>query len=128
MPTLQPVSYLPAPVLVVNVIPNYRTTKDLGLQSTDCSLQHPAKSLVILEGPFNPNYRKGVAFLSLWFPLQMGGTEMPLQLSSLKQFGEGFPGGSVVKNPLADAGDKGLIPGSRKIPRAAEQLSLCHNY
>ena len=23
---------------------------------------------------------------------------------------EGFPGGSVVKNPLADAGDMGLIP------------------
>ena len=25
----------------------------------------------------------------------------------------GFPGGSVVKNPPADAGDLGLIPGSR---------------
>jgi len=24
---------------------------------------------------------------------------------------EGFPGGSVVKNPLANAGDSGLIPG-----------------
>ena len=23
---------------------------------------------------------------------------------------EGFPGGSVVKNPLANAGDMGLIP------------------
>lgn len=33
------------------------------------SLQHPAKSLVILEGPL-PNYRKDVAFLSLWPPLQ----------------------------------------------------------
>ena len=26
----------------------------------------------------------------------------------------GFPGGSVVKNPPADAGDLGLIPGSRR--------------
>ena len=30
---------------------------------------------------------------------------------------EGFPGGSVVKNPPANAGDAGLIPGSgRSIP------------
>ena len=31
----------------------------------------------------------------------------------------GFPGGSVVKNPLArvgDTGDAGLIPGSRRCP------------
>ena len=28
----------------------------------------------------------------------------------------GFPGGSVVKNPPADAGDVGLIPGSQRFP------------
>ena len=28
----------------------------------------------------------------------------------------GFPGGSVVKNLPADAGDMGLIPGSRRFP------------
>ena len=28
----------------------------------------------------------------------------------------GFPGGSVVKNPLADAGDASSIPGSGKSP------------
>ena len=28
----------------------------------------------------------------------------------------GFPGGSVVKNPLANAGDMGLIPGSGTCP------------
>ena len=28
----------------------------------------------------------------------------------------GFPGGSVVKNPLAKAGDVGSIPGSGKCP------------
>ena len=27
-------------------------------------------------------------------------------------YSEGFPGGSVVKNPPANAGDTGLIPGS----------------
>ena len=31
-------------------------------------------------------------------------------------FGGGFPGGSVVKNPLANAGDMGSIPGSRRSP------------
>lgn len=35
VPTLQPVPYLPAPVLIVNVIPNYRTRKALGLQGRD---------------------------------------------------------------------------------------------
>ena len=29
----------------------------------------------------------------------------------LKNKGKGFPGGSVVKNPPAKAGDRGLIPG-----------------
>ena len=28
----------------------------------------------------------------------------------------GFPGGSVVKNPAVNAGDRGLIPGSRRSP------------
>ena len=27
-----------------------------------------------------------------------------------------FPGGSVVKNPSANAGDEGSIPGSRRFP------------
>ena len=29
----------------------------------------------------------------------------------------GFPAGSVVKNPTANAGDAGLIPGSERHPR-----------
>ena len=33
----------------------------------------------------------------------------------------GFPGGSVVKNPPASAGDTGLI----LIPHALEQISQC---
>ena len=29
---------------------------------------------------------------------------------------EGFPGGSMVKNPPANAGDTGLTPGSERSP------------
>ena len=32
-------------------------------------------------------------------------------------YGRGFPGGSVVKNPPANAGDRGSMPGSGKSPR-----------
>ena len=35
----------------------------------------------------------------------------------------GFPGGSMVKNTPANAGDMGLIPG--QIPHVMEQLSPC---
>lgn len=81
VPTLQPVPYLPAPVLIANVIPNHGTRKRLGLQGTERT-----KSLTILEGLFNPNHRKDAAFLSLWPPLLVGVAEMPLtflRLSSL---------------------------------------------
>ena len=37
----------------------------------------------------------------------------------------GFPGGAVVKNPPANAGDTDSIPGPGKIPHALEQLSPC---
>ena len=37
----------------------------------------------------------------------------------------GFPGGAVVKNPPANAGDHGFEPWSGKIPHAVEQLSPC---
>ena len=29
---------------------------------------------------------------------------------------KGFPGGLLVKNPPADAGDKGSVPGSGRLP------------
>ena len=32
-------------------------------------------------------------------------------------FKRGFPGGSVVKNPPANAGDTDLVPGSGRLPR-----------
>ena len=37
----------------------------------------------------------------------------------------GFPGGAVVKNPPANAGDVGLVPGLGRYHIAAEQLSPC---
>ena len=36
------------------------------------------------------------------------------EIIKVKYQGEGFPGGSVVKNPPANAGDMGLIPGPRR--------------
>ena len=41
----------------------------------------------------------------------------------IKKSAKGFPGGSVVKNPPAKAGDMGIIPGH--IPHTMEQLSPC---
>ena len=42
-----------------------------------------------------------------------------------KEKKRGFLGGAVVKNPPANAAGHGFDPWSRKIPHAAEQLSLC---
>ena len=36
-----------------------------------------------------------------------------------------FPGGAVVKNPPANAGENKLVSWSGKIPHATEQLSPC---
>ena len=36
----------------------------------------------------------------------------------------GFPGSSVVKNPPADAGDVGLVPGSGRSPEEGTGNSL----
>ena len=36
----------------------------------------------------------------------------------------GFPGGLVIKNPPANAGDVGLIPGSGRSPREGNSNSL----
>ena len=47
-----------------------------------------------------------------------------LGVSRNKPDGEA-PGGPVAENPLANAGDKGSIPGLGRFPHAKEQLSLC---
>ena len=38
-----------------------------------------------------------------------------------------FPGGSVVKNPPANAGDKGLIPGLERSPGEGNGNPLQHS-
>ena len=44
----------------------------------------------------------------------------------IKEQHEGdFPGGTMVKNPPANAGGHGFEPWPRKIPQATEQLSPC---
>ena len=45
-----------------------------------------------------------------------------MRLCFLKAQSMGFPGGAVVENLPANAGDHGFEPGSGKIPHAAEQL------
>ena len=40
----------------------------------------------------------------------------------------GFPGGSVVKNPPASAGDLGLIPGSGRSPGEGNGNPLEYSY
>ena len=47
----------------------------------------------------------------------------PLSLVDVAIFW-GFPGGSVVKNPPASAGDMGLIPGLRRSPGEGDGNSL----
>ena len=42
-----------------------------------------------------------------------------------KNWLEDFAGGTVVKNPPANAGDMGSIPGLGRFPHATEQLSPC---
>ena len=51
---------------------------------------------------------------------------MQLSTRITKIIFEVFPGGPVVKNQPANAGDTGSIPSwGTKIPHAVEQLSLC---
>ena len=40
----------------------------------------------------------------------------------------GFPGGSVVKNPAASAGDMGLIPRLGRSPREGNSNPLLYSY
>ena len=39
----------------------------------------------------------------------------------------GFPGSLVVKNPLANAGDRGLIPGLGGSHTSGAAKPMCHN-
>ena len=39
-----------------------------------------------------------------------------------------FPGGAVVKNPPANAGDTGSIPGPGRSHMPQSNQPVCHNY
>ena len=39
-----------------------------------------------------------------------------------------FPSGPVVKNPPANAGDTGLIPGPGRSLMPQSDMPMCHNY
>ena len=52
-------------------------------------------------------------------------TEFILLWKSSETEHRGFPGGTMVKNPLGQCGGHRFEPWSRKIPHATEQLSLC---
>ena len=60
-------------------------------------------------------------------------SEMAEESANFKRNQQGFPGGSVVKNPPANAGDTGSIPGPGRSHMlqdnyAHEPQLLSHNY
>ena len=78
-----------------------------------CPLLHPSLSFSSPTGCSAPNLR-----------LSSGG--VVCQTTALKDSTEGFPGGSLVKNPGAcQCMRRGFDPWSGKIPHSTEQLSSC---
>ena len=45
--------------------------------------------------------------------------------TKIKTLHKGFPGGSVVKKPPANAGDLGSVPGSGKEDPLEEEMATC---
>ena len=54
-------------------------------------------------------------------------TEMESRRVVAYNWGEGFPGGSVVKNPPANAGDVGSVPGSWRSSEERNGSPLQHS-
>ena len=78
------------------------------------SLLHPC----LPPGPKEPTFLSRAPgpcrrLFPLWEPWRVGGYVSAPVCPAVK----GFPGCSVVKNPPASAGDAGLFPGVREIPR-----------
>ena len=61
---------------------------------------------------------------ALSFSHEGTGSDSEAKLLWFKSRLKGFPGGSVVKNPPANAGDAGLIPGSGRSPREGNGIPL----
>ena len=50
------------------------------------------------------------------------------RIFSLKDANKGFPGGSVVRTPPANAGDTGLIPDPARSHMLQSSKAMRHNY
>ena len=72
-------------------------------------------------------YRKKARTLSLWNYNYCSYIQLPCQYIPCYA-GKGFPSGSVVQNPPANAGDTGLIPGLGRSPREANGNPLQYSY
>ena len=68
---------------------------------------------------WNLNYKSVFDIIKIFFAFWKGSKY------SLKSIFRGFPGGAVVENLPANAGDTGSEPWSGRIPHAAEQLGPC---
>ena len=55
-------------------------------------------------------------------------TEIALFTIAVVKKGGGFPGGAVVENAPAKAGDIGLIPGPGRYHMPWATKPVCHNY
>ena len=77
--------------------------------------QHPSPggTFVRTDEPLLTSYNRQSAWFMLQFTL---GDICSLDLDKCIKTRMGFPGGSLVKNPPANAGDAGLIPGSGRSP------------
>ena len=65
-------------------------------------------------------------FSSLYDFVNENGVCLSLKFSyinAIKSWKQGFPGGTVVENPPANAGDMGSSPGLGRFPHAVEQLA-----
>ena len=74
--------------------------------------------------------------MNLWLPrgrVGWGGIDWEFGIDMytllyLKQTTRDFPGGTVVKNPSANAGDMGSIPGPGRSHLRGTTKPVCHNY
>ena len=70
---------------------------------------------------------KSLLHKTMWISPRNWINEMELIWTDLKE-SKGVPGGSVVKNPPANAGDVGLIPGSGKFSGEGNDNPLQYSY
>ena len=64
-----------------------------------------------------------IILIDIWL-----GEGVERRIFSLKDANKGFPGGSVVRNPPANAGDTGLIPDPARSHMLQSNKAMRHNY